>query len=140
MLGHRRRDRGVEATIQSAEFLGGGRKVLCNGDFRDGLADIAVIVHDLRHVEPQCPQLTPVLMNAWSMNTTLRAELSVRSSEPHITAVLLEHGGRVSVMRRMPLSSAEWTGPSGARLIATTSGSAAAWDTTRWAVIRRSLR
>jgi hypothetical protein len=72
--------------------------VLCNGDFRDGLADIAVIVHDLRHVEPQCPQLTPVLMNAWSMNTTLRAELSVRSSEPHITAVLLEHGGRVSVM------------------------------------------
>ena len=61
VLRHGFRDRGVEAAIQRMEFFGRDRQVLLDGDFRDGLADIAVVVDDLRDVEPQCPQLAPML-------------------------------------------------------------------------------
>ena len=61
MLRHGFRDRGVEAAIQSVEFFARDRQVLLHGDLRDGLADVAVIVDDLRNVEPQRPQITPML-------------------------------------------------------------------------------
>ena len=61
VLRHGFRDRRVEAAIQRVEFFGRDRKVLFDGDFRDGLADITVIVDDLRDVEPQRPQLAPML-------------------------------------------------------------------------------
>ena len=61
MFRHGFRDRGVEAAIQRVKFFGRDRNVLLDGDLGDGLTDIAVIVDDLRNVEPECPQLTPVL-------------------------------------------------------------------------------
>jgi hypothetical protein len=54
-------DRRVEATIQRVEFFGRDRKELFDGDLGDGLADITVVVDDLRDVEPQCSQLASML-------------------------------------------------------------------------------
>jgi hypothetical protein len=58
---HGFRDRLVEATIQRVKFFGRDRNLLLDGDFGDGLTDIAVIMDHLRNVEPECPQFTPVL-------------------------------------------------------------------------------
>ena len=61
VLCHCFRNGGIEASIQNVEFFGRDRKLLLHGNFRDGLADVTVIVDHLRDVEPQCPQLTPML-------------------------------------------------------------------------------
>ena len=61
MFGHRAGDRGIEAAIQDVEFFGGHRNALLNRDLGNGLADVAVVVHDLGNVESQRAQLAPML-------------------------------------------------------------------------------
>jgi hypothetical protein len=58
---HGFRDRVVEAAIQRVKFFGRDRNAPLDGNLGDGLTDIAVIVDDLSNIEPECPQLTPVL-------------------------------------------------------------------------------
>ena len=44
-------DRRVEASVQRMKFFDGDRRVLLDRDLGDDLADITVVVNDLRHVE-----------------------------------------------------------------------------------------
>jgi hypothetical protein len=57
VLGHRFGDGGVEAAIQCLELRYRDRGPVFLGQGRDGLADVAVVVHHLGHVEPSSQQL-----------------------------------------------------------------------------------
>jgi len=59
MLGHRFGNRRVQRAVQNSKVLRGDRHSLRGRDFHDRLADIAVIVHDLRETESSRQQLTP---------------------------------------------------------------------------------
>ena len=60
VLCQRFRDGGVEAAIQRVEFFYGNRRILIEGELGDCLADVAIVVDDLRHVEPQGKQVAAV--------------------------------------------------------------------------------
>jgi hypothetical protein len=60
VLGDRFSDRRVQAPVQRMKLLDGDRCVLLDCDLGDGLADVSVVVDDLRHVEPRRQQLRAV--------------------------------------------------------------------------------
>src|SRR5205807_5409132 len=60
VLCQRFRDGRVEAAIQRVEFFYGNRRILIEGELGDCLADVAIVVDDLRHVEPQGKQVAAV--------------------------------------------------------------------------------
>jgi hypothetical protein len=51
VLGHGARDGIVQAWVQRPEVVGADRCVQFHRQFGDGLTDIAIVVHDLRHGE-----------------------------------------------------------------------------------------
>jgi hypothetical protein len=63
-LRHRPRDGVVEAEVQRLEVLGGDGDLLLDGRLGDGLADVAVVVDDLRDREPSREQLPAVQLGA----------------------------------------------------------------------------
>ena len=61
VLRHRAGDGIVQAAIERAEVVDADRRVLLHREVGDRLADVAVVVHDLRHGEPLQTQLAPVM-------------------------------------------------------------------------------
>ena len=61
VLGHGARDRLVQAAVQRAKVIRADGRVHFDGEVGDGLTDVAVVVHDLRHGEPLKQQVMPVL-------------------------------------------------------------------------------
>ncbi|RPJ83278.1 MAG: hypothetical protein EHM13_07860, partial [Acidobacteria bacterium] len=60
-LGHRSSDRIVEAEVQRLEVLGADGNLLIDRRLGDGLADVAVVMDDLRYGKPLRKQLAAVL-------------------------------------------------------------------------------
>ncbi len=65
VLGHRPRDCIIEAKIERSEFIRRERGVTIDGQARDHLAKVAVVVDDLRHGHSVREELTPVLARAF---------------------------------------------------------------------------
>ena len=61
VLGHGARDRLVQAAVQCAKVIRADGRVQFNCEVGDGLTDVTIIVHDLRHGEPLKQQVMPVL-------------------------------------------------------------------------------
>ena len=72
ILGDRAGDGVVQASVQLAKVVGADRCVQFHRQFGDGLTDIAIVVHDLRHREPLKQEVMSVLDRA-------RADLGARN-------------------------------------------------------------
>ena len=64
VLGHRARDGIVQASVQRPKVVGADRCVQFHRQFGDGLTDIAIVVHDLRHGESLTQEVMSVLDRA----------------------------------------------------------------------------
>lgn len=64
VLGYRARDRIVQASIQRAKIAGADRCVQFHGEFGNGLTDIAIVVHHLRHGESLAQEVVSMLDRA----------------------------------------------------------------------------
>jgi hypothetical protein len=64
VLGNRASDRVVKASVQRAKVVGTDGCVQFDGQLRDGLTDIAIVVHDLRHGEPLKQEVMAMLDRA----------------------------------------------------------------------------
>ena len=64
VLGHRARDGIVQASIQRAKVAGADRCVQFHGEFGNGLTDIAIVVHHLRHGESLAQEVVSMLDRA----------------------------------------------------------------------------
>ena len=60
VLGHGTRDGVVQAAIERLKVLRADGRLHLDGQFGDGLTDVAVVVHDLRHREPLQQQVMAV--------------------------------------------------------------------------------
>jgi hypothetical protein len=58
-LGYGFRDGGVETAVEDFELLDGDRRLLFDGNLGHGLADVSVVVNDLRHAEPKLSSSLP---------------------------------------------------------------------------------
>ena len=74
ILRDRARDGVVEAPVQYAKVPDADRSARFHGEVGDGLADVAVVMHHLRHGESLQLQITPVLGGA-SVNRQVRPEV-----------------------------------------------------------------
>src|SRR5688572_22082955 len=64
VLGHRRRDRVIEAQVEGLKLDGGDWYRLFDREFRDGLANASVVVNDLGNRETLLQQLAAVPRSA----------------------------------------------------------------------------
>ena len=84
------RDGVVEASVQHAKIIGADGRVHLHRELGDGLADVAVVVHDLRDREPLNQQVMPVLNRA-DRNVGIRPH----SQAQCIDELIQEHGDAV---------------------------------------------
>jgi hypothetical protein len=98
VLGHRARDRIVEASIQRAKVAGADWCVQFHREFGDGLTDIAIVVHHLRHGESLAQEVVSMLDRAppdLRARDFAEAERMPQLVEEHgDTVVDLRFGGR----------------------------------------------
>ena len=64
VLGDGARDGVVQASVQRAKIICADGRVHFHGQLGDGLTDVAIVVHDLRHGEPLKQQVMPVMDRA----------------------------------------------------------------------------
>jgi hypothetical protein len=64
VLRHRACDGIIEASVQRPKVVGADGSVQFHRQFGDGLADVAIVVHDLRHREPLTQEVMAVLDRA----------------------------------------------------------------------------
>jgi hypothetical protein len=60
VLGDRARDGVVQVAIEQPKVLRADGRARFDGQLRDGLTDVAIVVDDLRHGEPLTQQVVPV--------------------------------------------------------------------------------
>ena len=94
VLGDRARDRVVEAPVQRAKVVRADGRVQFHGQLGDGLTDVAIVVHDLRHGESLKQQVVPVLDRA---PADLRARRQAEAQRVH--QLIQEHRDAVIDLR-----------------------------------------
>ena len=94
VLGDGAGDGVVEASVQRAKVVGADGRVHFHRQLGDRLADVAVVVHDLRHGEPLQQQVVPVLDRA-------RADLGARgqAEAQRVRQLIQEHRHAVIDLR-----------------------------------------
>jgi hypothetical protein len=74
VLGHRARDGIIQASIQRAKVISADGSVQFHRQFGDGLTDVAIVVHDLRHGKSLTQEVVAVLDRApadrWARDLT----------------------------------------------------------------------
>src|SRR4051794_12692973 len=101
MLSHRVRNGCVEAPIQDVEFVRCDWRILVDRQLGDRLADVPVVVHDLRHGETQAEQVSSMARRAvtngvrrkWCLRV-LPAKRLDQLGEEHWQSVFQFGGGR----------------------------------------------